>query len=117
MSLLSVVAIGLGGAAGALARAIAGRLIRTRFPWATLSVNVSGSFLLAAAYAGLPLESEFARALIGSGFCGAFTTFSTFILECVILMRAGEWRAALWYLSLTLFLCSLASWGGFYLMM
>jgi CrcB protein len=116
MSVLSIIAIGLGGACGALARALAGRLIQTRFPWATLSVNIAGSFLLAAAYAGLPLESELVRALIGSGFCGAFTTFSTFILECLLLMRAGEWRSALLYLSLTLFLCSLASWGGFYLM-
>ena len=116
MNLLLVLAVGLGGAAGALLRALAGRWIQSSFPFATLLVNVGGSFLLAAAYAWLPMESELARALFGSGFCGALTTFSTFILECVILARSGQWKRAGLYLILTLVLCCLASWTGFRLM-
>jgi CrcB protein len=113
VSFLMVVAVGTGGALGALLRALAGRWIRTAFPLATLLVNVGGSFLLAVAYAGLPGDSEIVRALIGSGFCGALTTFSTFILETVILARSGQYRSAAVYLLLTLALCCLASLAGF----
>ena len=116
MSIVTMILIGLGGAGGALLRALMGRVIQTEFPWATLLVNVSGSFLLAVAYAWLPADAVLARALVGAGFCGAFTTFSTFVLETVLLSRSGRMRAATVYLSLTLGLCCLASWGGFYLM-
>ena len=112
MTLLTAIAIGLGGAAGALTRAWVGRGLSGAFPLATLAVNVLGCFLLAAFTTALPLDSAFAHALLGSGFCGAFTTFSTFILETVLLFQAGEPRRALAYLLLTLFLCSLASWLG-----
>ncbi len=116
MSLVVAVAVGLGGALGALLRSLAGRTIGGSFPWATLIVNVAGSFVLAAAWAGLPPESELARALVGSGFCGALTTFSTFILETCILFRSGQRKRAVANLLLTLALCSLASWTGFHLM-
>jgi CrcB protein len=108
-------AVGLGGAAGALLRALVGRWIQHDFPLATLLVNVGGSFLLAAMYSSLPQGAELTRALVGGGFCGALTTFSTFILETVILARSGRMRWAALYLLLTLSLCCLASWGGFYL--
>lgn len=116
MSLLVVIATGLGGAGGALLRAFAGRWIRSSFPLATLTVNVLGSFLLAAAYSLLPADAELWRALVGAGFCGALTTFSTFILETIILARSGQARQATLYLVLTLILCCLASWSGFHLM-
>ncbi len=112
MSLLLVLSISIGGAAGALARALAGRWIRSDFPYATLLVNVLGSFLLALAYTGLSGQAELLRALIGAGFCGAFTTFSTFILETVILWRSGQHRQSLLYLIMTIALCCLASWIG-----
>ena len=112
---LVVAAICLGGAAGALARALAGRLIRSAFPLATLLVNVTGSFILAAAYTALPPGETVLRALLGAGFCGAFTTWSTFILESFILIRAGQWYRALLYLASTLILCCLASGLAVYL--
>ena len=116
MSLLTLLAVGLGGAAGALLRALAGRWLRYDFPVATLVVNVTGSFLLAALFIALPQDAGLARALVGSGFCGAFTTFSTFILEAVLLARSGHLRRAVAYVGLTLSLCSLASWSGICLM-
>lgn len=116
MSLLISLCIGLGGAAGALLRALVGRLIRSDFPLPTLIVNILGSFILAAVYTGLPAASDLTRALLGTGFCGAFTTFSTFILEAVLLARSGlYWRAAS-YIVLTIGLCCLASWSAIYLM-
>lgn len=116
MSLIVAISVGIGGAAGAIVRALAGRWIQSGFPWATLLVNIVGSFILAAASAALSVESEFAMALIGAGFCGALTTFSTFILDIVILARNGLWKRAVAYLSSTLTLCCLASAMGFYLM-
>lgn len=113
MTLISAIAIGAGGACGALVRALLGRLIQTDFPYATLIVNIVGSFVLAAVVAGLPGESPLLGAFLGAGFCGALTTFSTFILETVILFRSGFQRRAGIYLSATLLLCCLASWAGF----
>lgn len=115
MTLVEILAISLGGAAGALTRAVVGRWIQTDFPFATLIVNIVGSFILALVYAQLPMDSTLPRVLLASGFCGALTTFSTFILETVILYRAGQRRQAALYVVLTLFLCCLASWLGMHL--
>lgn len=112
MTLLSAIAIGAGGACGALARALLGRWIATDFPFATLIVNVAGSFILAAVSVALPAESVALRAFLGAGFCGALTTFSTFILETILLLRTGQRRWAAMYVSATLLLCCLASWAG-----
>jgi CrcB protein len=113
VTLVSAIAIGAGGACGALVRALLGRWIQTDFPYATLIVNIAGSFILAAAATGLPAGSGLIQAFIGAGFCGALTTFSTFILETVILFRSGFRRRAVVYLTATLLLCCLASWIGF----
>jgi CrcB protein len=86
----------LGGAIGAPARYLADGFVQSRargvLPWGTLAVNVSGSFLLgaltgAAMYHGLgPLP----KAAIATGFCGAYTTFSTFSYETVRLLEEGS---------------------------
>jgi len=85
--------VGIGGAAGAVARHLVYlRLDRGTFPAATLAVNVLGSLAF-----GLLLFSdvgESAMALGGVGFCGAFTTFSSFSVETVGLWERGERRTA-----------------------
>lgn len=113
MTVPMLLAIAAGGSAGALLRALAGRLIPTRFPFATLLVNVTGSFLFTAFLTGLPEASTILRAFLGTGICGALTTFSTFILESVLLYRSGFRRLAALYIGMTLFLCCLASWMAF----
>lgn len=91
----------LGGALGAPARYLTDLLIQSRhdsvFPWGTLTVNVVGSFLLglvagAVAVADLP---AWTLTLVGTGFCGALTTFSTFGFETVRLMEEGSMLEAL----------------------
>jgi CrcB protein len=93
--------VSLAGAAGAVARFVVDGAVRHRwapaFPWATLAVNVSGSALLglvtgAVLFAGLP---DLVRAVVGVGFCGGYTTFSTASFETVRLARQGRASAAL----------------------
>jgi len=86
-----------GGVAGTLARYGLGRWIPTwagtDFPWHTLAINLAGSFVLGFAMRAaetLPVSPE-VRGMVTVGFCGAFTTFSTFSLETVTLLQEGEW--------------------------
>jgi CrcB protein len=83
------------GAVGAPARYLLDDAISSRtqgvFPWGTLVINVSGSFLLGlltglALFHGFPATPKL---ILGTGFCGAYTTFSTFTYETVRLAEEG----------------------------
>lgn len=91
--------IGIAGAAGALARYGIGAAVGVRtFPWATLGINVVGSFLLGILVAaGSGRLSADVRLALGVGFLGAFTTFSTFSHESVTMVREGHISAAALY--------------------
>jgi len=93
--------VALGGAAGAVARHQVGRAMThwlgpqlvTAFPWATLTVNVIGSFamgLLAGWMARFGTGGETWRLLVGVGLLGGFTTFSAFSLEMMLLIERGQ---------------------------
>jgi len=96
--------IALAGSAGAVARFVVDGLIRHRwpgpaFPWATLVINVSGSLLLGVVtglvlYRGGPSDL---RLIVGTGFCGGFTTFSTASFETVRLAQRDSVALALGY--------------------
>ena len=98
-----------GTLAGGLSRFALGsavhRLTGTAFPLGTLAVNGAGcvivGFLSAAGGARFNLNQE-ARLLLVTGFCGAFTTFSAFILETAALVRAGSSAQATAYVAATL---------------
>jgi CrcB protein len=92
--------VALGGAAGALARwAIDGWIARRPpgFPWATFAVNISGAFLIGLLVAYFDQRTHLAlwlRTGLTLGFVGAYTTFSTLILESNRLIEAGiPWLA------------------------
>ena len=93
---MAVLLLALGAAAGAPARYLTDRLVRTRhdsrFPWGTLIVNVTGSALLGF-LAALPGHAA-PPVLTGSAFCGAFTTYSTFGYETVRLVERRAYRLA-----------------------
>lgn len=91
------------GAIGAPVRYLVDGFVQDKmsheFPWGTLVINVSGSFLLGL-ITGLALYHAFPatpKTVLGSGFCGAYTTFSTFTYETVRLAETGRFRAACRY--------------------
>jgi CrcB protein len=109
--------VALGGAAGSVARAMIAMSLPARFPWATLLINVLGSLLIGWLMARLaPLETPGAaslRSLLTTGFCGGFTTFSTFSWQTLEQMQKGQWGAAAANVALSVGLCLLAVWLGF----
>jgi CrcB protein len=114
--------VAFGGALGSVARyACSGAAVRwlgAGFPYATLFVNVAGSFaigLLAtlAASNGRPLLDIDARAFLLVGVLGGFTTFSTFSLETLNLARSGALGAAGANIALSVVLCLFGAWLGF----
>lgn len=112
----SLLWIAIGGAAGSVIRALVGMMMPARFPWATLLVNVVGSLLigwLMTRLGGLePVAEARWRALLVVGFCGGFTTFSTFSWQTLEQMQRGEWTAAVLNVLLSVTLCLLAVWLG-----
>ncbi len=112
---LHLLGVALGAGLGAMCRAAVdrGMVLRwgaTRLPYATLAVNVVGSLLLglvlawsAAPPRGVDTESVATWTLVlGTGFCGGLTTFSTFTVESYLLIREGRPRAAVAYATLTM---------------
>ncbi len=114
-------AVFVGGILGTLAR----HGIESAYPWrgsewpfATFGVNLIGAFAL-----GLLLEAlarrgpdegvrRRIRLLVGTGFCGAFTTYSTFALEAVLLTRDDQFATAISYAVSTVVLGAVAAWAG-----
>ncbi len=100
MELSKVISVGFGGFLGAVGRywlsGLAQRL-SDRFPLGTLSVNLLGSFilgLLATLFLEKMIVSQEIRLFLLVGLLGAFTTYSTFSLETLNLLRSGEWMFA-----------------------
>lgn len=120
MTPLLFVAVALAGGAGAAVRFLFDGLLRSRatsVPVGTLVINVSGSFLLGVV-TGLVLSAalpEQALLVIGSGFLGGYTTFSTASVESVRLIQTRRYGVALVSSVGMLLLALLASAGGFLL--
>lgn len=110
--------VGLGGFAGSVLRYLISRMmlpcvVATDFPFSTLTVNVVGSLLIGGLFSCGASSGWYL--LCVTGFCGGFTTFSTFSLEVVTLLKTGNYGPALLYVMLSLVLSVLAVWIGLYL--
>ena len=114
---MTVALVLLGAAVGAPLRYVTDLLVQSRhdsvLPWGTLVVNVGGSLVLGVAAGALPGHS-WALTLVGTGFCGALTTFSTFGFETVRLAQDGWVKVAvtnvLLGVGLSLAACALGWW-------
>ncbi|HEY0995622.1 MAG TPA: fluoride efflux transporter CrcB [Gemmatimonadaceae bacterium] len=114
--------VALGGAIGSVARYLLGTFVQGRagpsFPLGTLLINIVGSFLI-----GVILEmaldasamSPLARLFLATGFCGGFTTFSTFSYETARLVEEGEATRAVVYVMLSVGVSLTATLLGFML--
>ncbi len=103
ISRLELAAVGAGGAVGALGRVgleQAWPSAAGSWPWATFAVNIAGAFLLGCLMATLrrhgPTSIPTYR-LLGTGFCGAFTTFSTMQIELLGMIDGGRYELAIGY--------------------
>lgn len=98
--------VGIGGFAGSIFRYKIGALvsakITSKFPWGTFCVNLLGAFLIGLLIASALKNQQAAMLLLVTGFCGGFTTFSTFALENLRLLQSGQWSVLLAYLLLSL---------------
>ncbi|WP_211747548.1 fluoride efflux transporter CrcB [Paenibacillus sp. Marseille-Q4541] len=113
---------GLGGIAGAILRYTLGRKLMARvgttskhpFPFGTWFINISGSLLLGILFALSKAEliSSFWWATLGVGFCGAYTTFSTFGYETMQLIAANQVGKAALYVVSSVILGLIAAWIG-----
>ena len=98
-------AVAVGGAAGAACRYAVDFVISERaggvFPWGTWTVNMTGSVLLGllAGVAAGRADPQLWQVAATGGFCGAFTTFSTFMYETLQLIERRAWWEALWNLT------------------
>jgi len=116
------VAIAVGGTIGCWARYGMTNLVQTiygrDFPYATMSINLLGSFLMGFLFIEtlerLPASPELRTGIL-TGFLGGFTTFSTFSMESVLLVEQGYVLRAILYMVLSTTLGFIAAFGGAYL--
>jgi CrcB protein len=113
--------IAAGGAVGTLLRYIISGLVATRFgetfPWGTLIINVTGSFVIGLFAVltgpdGRYYVDGITRQFVMVGICGGYTTFSSFSLQTLNLMRDGQWLYAGGYIVGSVVLCLLFVWLG-----
>ena len=114
-----IFAVAVGGALGSVTRYLvgigSGKLFGTSFPWGTLIINVTGSFLIGA-FVGLFATRwdlpQAARIFLTVGICGGYTTFSTFSLDAWYLIERGQNVASLAYMLLSVVLSVMALIGA-----
>ncbi|MEH7385582.1 fluoride efflux transporter CrcB [Bacillus sp. JJ1521] len=118
-----MILVGIGGAVGAACRYLAGIWIGkktgTTFPYPTLFINIAGSLLLGI-LTGLKLSlaiPEWSWLLLGVGFCGAFTTFSTFGYEAIQLFLSKQSKQAFLYIAASTIICTISAFIGILIIM
>lgn len=110
--------VGIGGFFGAISRYLLGKWISSkaskRFPLGTWVINISGSFLLG--FLSSLQEADAVPAwlwlLLGAGYLGAYTTFSTFGYEAMQLFQNKETKSAVWYIAASIVLGIWFAWMG-----
>lgn len=119
---MSYVWIAAGAALGGMLRyflsGVAARLAGETFPWGTLLVNVTGCLLIGffaslAGPEGRLIVPSNVRLFVMTGFCGGYTTFSTFSYETLRLLQDREWAYAGWNIAASLLLCLAGVWAGY----
>jgi CrcB protein len=124
--MLAYLWVAIGGALGSVSRYWLSGFVAARFgetfPWGTLVINVTGSFVIGIfAALAIPegrMDSQsrlFATQFLMIGVCGGYTTFSSFSLQTLNLLREREWLYAGGNVILSVILCMIAVWLGYLL--
>ncbi|MFT3981814.1 MAG: fluoride efflux transporter CrcB [Ferruginibacter sp.] len=114
--LKNILLVALGGSAGSVLRYLCNIAVKNHpFPYATLAINIIGSFLIGIilAWASRNEDTEAMRLLFATGICGGFTTFSAFSYENIMLIQAGKLNLALLYILLSVTAGIAAAWLGY----
>jgi fluoride exporter len=117
-----ILLVGLGGALGSILRYLVGNWAQSRWasqwPVGTWLVNVAGCLLIGFVFGYLQQKTEInnLRLLLMTGFCGGFTTLSTFSMETLALWQSGQSLMALAYVLASVVVCILAVGCGMWLM-
>ena len=111
--------VGMGGGIGSMLRYGISVLTGTRlFPYATLTVNIIGSFIIGVVFAFSIKEEGLTdswKLFLATGICGGFTTFSAFSLENMGLIQSGKYGMAVTYILISIVLGILATFWGYQL--
>lgn len=114
--------VGLGGLIGSVARYALGllfsKIAKTDFPWGTFAVNISGCLLMGV-FIGYSVKQNWVneqwQMFFIIGFCGGFTTFSSFAFENISMLQQQNFSGFILYATGSVLLGLLAIWGGLYL--
>lgn len=117
--LKTLLIIGTGGFLGSISRyginLLSTKLWGTGFPWGTLAVNIIGSFLIGIVY-GMAVKHDWLspdlRLFLAIGFCGSFTTFSTFSYDIIQLLNSGHFLQTTAYIAGSIILGLMAVFAG-----
>ena len=120
--LKSLIFVGLGSCCGGMARYLLSRIVQqaseSTFPFGTMAVNILGCFAIGvftALFEQQHLMNTYLKLFLTVGFCGGFTTFSTFINENYMLLRDGNFASFVIYIGISIFLGYILLFLGYWL--
>jgi len=108
----NILAVFIGSGIGGVFRWAISQWLNGQYPLGTFAVNAIGCFLIGLLTKILPTDANL-RMLLLTGFCGGFTTFSTFMNENIIMMRGSQLLFSIAYIILSLSIGLLAAWLGY----